>query len=221
MRVSSHSTARQQAPAMTAASGWAPPMPPRPAGQDPLALEIAAIVLASRPRRRSRRCPERCPACRYRSTSPRSSGRTWQALAIELVEMVPVGPVRHQVGVGDQHARRVGGSGTRRPACRTGRASVSSSLSFFSCRQSCRSPSRCARPGQCRHRPPAHAGFRPRPGWRLFISIRIGASVSQLLGGDLGAGRRIDVALVMSRIGHDWPPNDAARSATEFRIVLR
>ncbi len=28
--VSSHSTARQHAPAMTAASGWAPPMPPRP-----------------------------------------------------------------------------------------------------------------------------------------------------------------------------------------------
>jgi hypothetical protein len=31
MRVSSHSTARQQAPAMTAASGCAPPMPPSPA----------------------------------------------------------------------------------------------------------------------------------------------------------------------------------------------
>jgi hypothetical protein len=32
---------------MTAASGWAPPMPPRPAGQDPLAGEIAVIVLAA------------------------------------------------------------------------------------------------------------------------------------------------------------------------------
>ena len=30
MRVSSHSTARQQAPANTAASGCAPPMPPKP-----------------------------------------------------------------------------------------------------------------------------------------------------------------------------------------------
>ena len=30
-----------------------------------------------------------------------------QALAIEFVEVFPVGPFRHQVGVGDQHARRV------------------------------------------------------------------------------------------------------------------
>ncbi len=31
-----------------------------------------------------------------------------QALLIELVEVIPGGPMRHQVGVGDQHARRVG-----------------------------------------------------------------------------------------------------------------
>jgi hypothetical protein len=31
-----------------------------------------------------------------------------QALAVEFVEVLPGGPVRHQVGVGDQHARRVG-----------------------------------------------------------------------------------------------------------------
>ncbi len=31
-----------------------------------------------------------------------------QALAVELVEVLPGRPVRHQVGVGDQHARRVG-----------------------------------------------------------------------------------------------------------------
>ena len=31
-----------------------------------------------------------------------------QALAVELVEMVPGRPVRHEVGVGDQHARRIG-----------------------------------------------------------------------------------------------------------------
>jgi hypothetical protein len=30
-----------------------------------------------------------------------------QPLLIELVEMVPVGPVRHEVGIGDQDARRV------------------------------------------------------------------------------------------------------------------
>ena len=31
-----------------------------------------------------------------------------EALAIERVEMVPGRPVRHQIGIGDQHARRVG-----------------------------------------------------------------------------------------------------------------
>ncbi len=30
-----------------------------------------------------------------------------QALLIELVEVLPVGPVRHQIGVGDQHPRRI------------------------------------------------------------------------------------------------------------------
>src|SRR5690606_19916260 len=34
-----------------------------------------------------------------------------QALPIELVEVLPGGPVRHQVGVGDQHARGVGMGG--------------------------------------------------------------------------------------------------------------
>ena len=46
------------------------------AGQDPAALEIAAVMLAAQLRRRSRRCPARCPGCRYRSRSRRSSGRT-------------------------------------------------------------------------------------------------------------------------------------------------
>ena len=31
-----------------------------------------------------------------------------QALAIEFIEVLPVGPGRHQVGVGDQHPRRIG-----------------------------------------------------------------------------------------------------------------
>jgi len=31
-----------------------------------------------------------------------------EALAVELLEMLPRGPVRHEVGVGDQHARRIG-----------------------------------------------------------------------------------------------------------------
>ena len=42
---------------------------------------------------------------------PRAGGHLavhHQALAIELVEMLPGRPVRHEVGVGDQHARRIG-----------------------------------------------------------------------------------------------------------------
>ena len=31
-----------------------------------------------------------------------------QALLIQLVEVLPVGPVRHQIGIGDQHPRRIG-----------------------------------------------------------------------------------------------------------------
>ena len=34
-----------------------------------------------------------------------------EALAIELVEMLPGRPMRHEVGIGDQHARRVGMGG--------------------------------------------------------------------------------------------------------------
>ena len=42
---------------------------------------------------------------------PRSGGHLavhHQALALELVEVIPIGPMGHQVGVGDQHPRRVG-----------------------------------------------------------------------------------------------------------------
>ena len=46
------------------------------AGDDELAGERAAEVLAAPARRRSRRCPARCPGCRCRSRSRRSSGRT-------------------------------------------------------------------------------------------------------------------------------------------------
>ena len=40
-------------------------------------------------------------ACRHLSVHE-------QTLAVELVEVLPIGPLRHQVGVGDQHARRIG-----------------------------------------------------------------------------------------------------------------
>ena len=57
-----HSTREQTPPAIVAASGCAPPMPPSPAVRIQLPGEVAAEVLAAPSRRRSRRCPARCPA---------------------------------------------------------------------------------------------------------------------------------------------------------------
>ena len=58
------------------ASGWAPPMPPRPAVTTSRPAQRAAEVAARRARRASRRCPAGCPACRYRSSCRPSSART-------------------------------------------------------------------------------------------------------------------------------------------------
>ena len=60
------------------------------------------------PRRRSRRCPARCPGADVDPRAGRHLAVHHQALAVELVEVLPGRPLRHQVGVGDQHARRVG-----------------------------------------------------------------------------------------------------------------
>ena len=57
--------------------------------------------------RRSRRCPARCPGCRCRSTNRRSSGRTSSGPCDRVRGNAPSWPMRHQVGVGDQHTRRV------------------------------------------------------------------------------------------------------------------
>ena len=91
-----------------------------PAGQDPLALQVAAIMLAAG-------LGEGLVGALHDALradiDPRPGGHLavhHQALLIELVEMVPVGPVRHEVGIGDQHARRVRmGAERRRPACPT------------------------------------------------------------------------------------------------------
>ena len=61
---------------IVAASGCAPPMPPRPPVTTRRSFERAAEVLRAPTRRTSRRCPAGFPACRCRSTSRPSSGRT-------------------------------------------------------------------------------------------------------------------------------------------------
>ena len=77
-------------------------------GENPSAPQIAAIVPA--PHLGEGLVGALHDALRA-DIDPRAGGHLavhHQALAIELVEAVPGRPVRHQVGVGDQHARRVG-----------------------------------------------------------------------------------------------------------------
>ena len=103
-----HSTARHEAPAIVAASGCAPPMPPRPAVRIHRPAKIAAVVLAAH-------LDERLVGALHDALradiDPGAGGHLavhHEPLAIELVEVLPGRPVRHEVGVGDQHARRVG-----------------------------------------------------------------------------------------------------------------
>ena len=116
--------------------------------------------------------------------------------------MLPGRPVRHQVGVGDQHARRVrvGAEHADRLARLHQQRLVARPAGAASrrCGRSC--PSR-ARPGRCRHRRPARPGRSATSGSRLFISMRSGASVSQLLADSVGAARRADRAGVVDA-GH-------------------
>jgi hypothetical protein len=104
-RCASHRLPRRQWPSfMVTASGWAPPMPPRPAVT--VSFPSASRRNAGGPvRRRSRRCPGRCPASRCRSTSRPSSGRTWSGPCLRGRETRPSCPSADQVGVGDQHTR--------------------------------------------------------------------------------------------------------------------
>ena len=80
-------------------------------GEDPAARQVAAVVLAAH-------LDEGFVGALHDALAadvdPAAGGHLavhHQALAIELVEVFPRGPVRHQVGVGDQHARRVGVAG--------------------------------------------------------------------------------------------------------------
>ena len=81
-------------------------------------------VRARARRRRSRTCPAGCPACRCRSSEP---AVIWPYIvrpsALELAELVPGGPIRDEIGVGDEHARRVGvRAEAAHGACPTARA---------------------------------------------------------------------------------------------------
>ncbi len=93
---------------MVAASGCAPPIPPSPGGQDPSAGEIAAVVPAPD-------FDEGLVGALHdplaADIDPGAGGHLavhHEAEAIELVELFPSRPVRHEVRIGDQNARRIG-----------------------------------------------------------------------------------------------------------------
>ena len=76
-------------------------------GQDPFACKIAVVMLAA--------CLDECLVGALNDAlaadvNPRPRGHLavhCQTLFIELVEMIPSGPMRHEVGIGDQHTRRI------------------------------------------------------------------------------------------------------------------
>ena len=107
MRLCWHSIASIEAPAIVAASGCAPPMPPRPAVSNPLVGEIAVAVLASCFRERLVRALDDSLRADVDPRARRHLAEHHQPLAVELVEVLPRRPFRHEVRVRDQHARRV------------------------------------------------------------------------------------------------------------------
>ena len=88
------------------ASGCAPPIPPRPGGQRHPTAQRAAEVLAGQLGERLERALQ--DALRP-DVDPRAGGHLAvhrQALALELAEDLPGGPLADEVRVGDQDARR-------------------------------------------------------------------------------------------------------------------
>ena len=135
------------------------------AGQHPLAGEIAAIVLAAGLHEGLVGALHDALRADVDPRAGRHLAVHGEALAIELVEMVPGRPVRHEVGVGDQHARRVG-VGAEHADRLAGLDEQRLVLARASSapRRCGRNRPRCARPGRCRHRRPVRAGSRRRRG---------------------------------------------------------
>ena len=79
----------------------------QPAGQDPLALEAAAVVLASGFHEGFVGALHDALRADVDPRTGRHLAVHGQPLLIQLVEMIPGRPVGNEVGVGDQHARRI------------------------------------------------------------------------------------------------------------------
>ena len=93
-------------PFIVAASGWAPPMPPRPAETNTRPARLPPNCrLASRRERLVGALQDA-----LRADVDPAAGRHLavhrQALVLEIAEVLPRGPRGHEQGVGDEHARR-------------------------------------------------------------------------------------------------------------------
>ncbi len=76
-------------------------------GEDPAPREIAAVMLPARLDEGLVRPLDDALAADVDPRAGRHLAEHHQALAVELVEVLPGRPLRHQVRVGDQHARRI------------------------------------------------------------------------------------------------------------------
>jgi hypothetical protein len=168
------------------------------AGQDPLALEVAAIVLAAG---LGEGLVGALNDALRADIDPGARGHLavhHQALLVELVEMVPVGPVRHQVGVGDQHARRIGMGAEhadRLARLHQQRLVIVERLERGDNRSKSFPGARGAANAAIDHQLVRVFGHVRVQIVHQHAHRRFGEPA---LRGDLGAGRRIDVALVVS-----------------------
>ena len=180
MRCGSTSTAMITPPFMVAASGWAPPMPPRPAVSTSRPCERAAEVLARGLGEGLVGALQDPLGADVDPGAGRHLAVHHQALAVELVEVLPGGPGGHEHRVGDEHARRVGvgAEDAHRLAGLHEQRLVVLQLAQAA-RRSRRSTPSCARPCRCRRRPRGPPAAPPPPGSRLFMSMRRAASCGQ------------------------------------------
>ncbi len=167
-------------------------------GQDPSAGEIAAVML---PGDLGERLVSALHDPLGADVDPAPRGHLaihHQALAVELMKVVPVGPGRHEVGIGDQHARRVGvGAKDADRLARLDQQRLVVVEPAQASRRSDRSSPSRALPGRCRRRRPApRAARQPRGRGCSSASATAPRSASSvaLLSGPRGA--RIDACLV-------------------------
>ena len=105
MRAGSHSMQMATPSFMVTASGWAPPMPPRPAvTRDGAGQRAAELLVGHRGEGLEGALQDALGA----DVDPRAGRHLavhGQAEVLEAAELLPVGPVADQVGVRDQHPR--------------------------------------------------------------------------------------------------------------------